>query len=243
MALSGSVAAQPDTVLHGTRLHSHLRNGTSTNWSGYAVETNLKTPSSNVASDVSGSWVVPTVICPVRSTSYSSSWVGIDGYSDNTVEQTGTEQDCQRGQPQYYAWYEFYPQSELAINTVAVHPGDTMSGEVKFTNPSTFVVTITDQTTHKSYSTSRRMNGALRQSAEWIAEAPSSFFGVLPLSDFGAMHFTNSSATLNGHTGTINDPTWQNDPLTMVTAGGQPKDALLPLSTDGTSFGTTWLHN
>jgi len=240
---SSAAALEPASVTHGLRGHSHLLNGTSTNWSGYAVETNLKTPLSGAVSDVSGSWVVPTVVCPIRSTNYSSAWVGIDGYSGNTVEQTGTEMDCQRGRAQYYAWYEFYPQSEIAVSTVAVHPGDVMKGDVTFAGTNTFVVTITDQTTARSFSLSHRMNGTARQSAEWIAEAPSSWFGILPLANFGTMNFTNSTATLNGHAGTINDPSWQNDPLTMVTSGGQPKDALLPLSTDGTSFGVNWLHN
>src|ERR1700744_191095 len=95
LALSGTAAAAPASVIHGVRMHNgHLRNGTSTNWSGYAVATSLKTPAAGAVSDVSGKWVVPTVACPARSTTtYSSNWVGIDGYSDNTVEQTGTEQD------------------------------------------------------------------------------------------------------------------------------------------------------
>ena len=44
---------------------------------------------------------------------YSSVWVGIDGYSSNTVEQIGTEQDVSaNGKTSYYAWYEMYPQAE-----------------------------------------------------------------------------------------------------------------------------------
>src|SRR5438067_231953 len=64
-----------------------VKNGTSTNWSGYAIETNLSTPQSKVATDVRGQWVVPSVTCGTGNT-YSSIWVGIDGYSSNSVEQT-----------------------------------------------------------------------------------------------------------------------------------------------------------
>lgn len=240
---SGTAAAQPPAVTRGLRLHTHLRNGTSTNWAGYAVATNLSAPDNNAVSDVSGSWVVPSVACPPRSTSYSSGWVGIDGYSDTTVEQTGTEQDCQRGHAQYYAWYEFYPQAETLITTLTVHPGDTMNAEVKYAAANLFSLTLTDKTTNHTFAVSRTMTSAKRQSAEWIAEAPSSWFGVLPLANFGAMNFSNVSATLNGHAGTITDSTWQHDPLTMVTNAGQPKAALTPLSADGSGFGATWLHN
>jgi peptidase A4-like protein len=238
-----TAAAQTPPVIHGLRLHTHLRNGTSTNWSGYAIATSLTAPASNAVSNVSGSWVVPAVSCPARATSYSSGWVGLDGYNDNTVEQTGTEQDCQRGRAQYYAWYEFYPQSEIFINTLAVHPGDSMSGAVSYADNNTFTLTLSDKTTGKTFTVSRRMANALRQSAEWIAEAPSSWTGVLPLANFGAMNFTNSTATVNGHTGTITDSVWQSDPLTMVAAGGQPKALLTPLSADGGSFGVSWQHN
>src|SRR5437870_4998940 len=61
----------------------------STNWSGYAAETNLTAPAANAVTAVSGSWVVPQVTG--SSTGYSSVWVGIDGYSSATVEQIGTE--------------------------------------------------------------------------------------------------------------------------------------------------------
>ena len=37
----------------------HVKNGTSTNWSGYAVETNLASPQSSAVSDVVGTWIVP----------------------------------------------------------------------------------------------------------------------------------------------------------------------------------------
>ena len=70
---------------------------TSSNWSGYAVATNLSNPQANSVSAVSGSWIVPTVTGSSRGTTYSAVWVGIDGYSDSTVEQIGTEEDVVNG--------------------------------------------------------------------------------------------------------------------------------------------------
>jgi hypothetical protein len=219
----------------------HLKNGTSSNWSGYAIESNLKTPATGTVTNVQGSWVVPAVSCTNAST-YSSMWVGIDGYSDNTVEQTGTEQDCYRKVPSYYAWYEIYPRSSVRI-TLPVKAGDTMTGSVQFSAPYNYTLTITDATTGKSYSTVQRLNGAGRESAEWVAEAPSSFFGVLPLSNFGTASFTNTSATLSGHSGTISDPAWQYDPLTMEYSPTEQKATPSALTTAGDGFTVTWDHS
>jgi Peptidase A4 family len=73
--------------------------------SGYAV-----TGAAGSVTDVKGSWVVPAVQGSRPSTNqYASFWVGIDGFSSNTVEQIGTDSDCQNGAPTNYAWFEFYP--------------------------------------------------------------------------------------------------------------------------------------
>src|SRR5271166_4368093 len=73
----------------------------STNWSGYGAATNLSAPATGSVTAVSGSWVVPTVTGSRRGTVYSAAWVGIDGLSDSTVEQLGTEQDVSNGTAHY----------------------------------------------------------------------------------------------------------------------------------------------
>ena len=246
--IGSALAATPQytklNVKQGIR--RHLLNGTSTNWGGYAVETNLANPQSGAVTNASGQWVVPTLTCSFRNTSYSASWVGIDGYSDNTVEQTGTGQDCSRGRPQYYAWFEFYPQYEYQIN-MNVQPGNLMSADVKYIGNSTFTLTLTNKTTNRIFTISSVVPGAQLQSAEWIEEAPSSWFGVLPLANFGTANFSNASATINGVTGPISNPSssaWQYDPVTMLVSTQGPAKALLsPLSKDGASFSVTWQHN
>jgi hypothetical protein len=218
-----------------------IKNSTSSNWSGYAVASTLQSPAKDAVTNVQGSWIVPAVTC-TRTSTYSSMWVGIDGYSDATVEQTGTEQDCSgRGVPSYYAWYEIYPHS-MVRTPLAVTPGNTINAAVQFSNVNSYTLTLTNATTGKSFTTVQRINGAGRESAEWIAEAPSSTFGVLPLSDFGTATFTNASATLNGHTGTISDPTWQNDPLTMELNATTPKTTPSALDAAGDSFSVMWDH-
>src|SRR5437899_11239968 len=97
----------------------------SANWSGFAV-----TGSDGSVSDAKGSWVVPTIQgnCP-STNQYSSFWVGIDGYSSGTVEQTGTDSDFQNGVPTYYALYEFFPHPSFLMNYISIHTGYFISSE------------------------------------------------------------------------------------------------------------------
>ncbi len=181
----------------------------SSNWAGYAVATG---PGAVTA--VSGSWTVPTVTGTPGLTTYSSAWVGIDGYNSSTVEQTGTEMDVSsRGVAQYSAWYEMFPNSPVTIPTITVHPGDKITASVKYAvvnNIGDFILTITDGS--QTFATTQKAAGEQISSAEWIAEAPSSNRGVLPLANFGAVTFSNASATVKGTAGAI-DHGWQNTTL------------------------------
>ncbi len=229
------------SVVHGP----DLRDGAvrSTNWSGYAV-----TGSAGSVSRVKGSWVVPAIqgTCP-SANQYSSHWVGIDGFNSGTVEQTGTDSDCQNGAPRYYAWYEFYPQPSFIISGIVVSPGDVMTAQVSRSG-SHFTVTVTDDTTGKSFSKTKTVSSAQASSAEWITEAPSSSGGILPLADFGTVSwgvdYTGVSgtnyATIGGVTGAIGSFGSNVQQITMVTASGTVKASPSSLSTDGTSFTVTW---
>jgi hypothetical protein len=218
-----------------------IKDGTSSNWSGYAIETNLTYPQKGAVTDVKGSWVVPAVDVSQTPNAYSSFWIGIDGYSSGTVEQIGTDSDASSGSPQYYAWYEMYPKWPVTLK-MKISPGDKMSAEVKYLGKGNFQLTITDITTGITFSTTQKSSSAKMSSAEWIAEAPWSG-GVLPLADFGTVSFTNAQATLNGVTGSINYSGWQYDAITMTTASGTVKAQPSSLSSGGSSFSVTWYHS
>ena len=240
--LTTTSAAPVSQVTIAPRQHSG--SFSSTNWSGYAV-----TGSAGSVTDAKGSWKVPTIVGTCPSTNeYSSFWVGIDGFNSGTVEQTGTDSDCQNGVPTYYAWYEFYPHPSFLINGITVHPGDTMSAEASF-GGTRFSVTITDVTTGQSFSKSARVASAQRSSAEWIAEAPSSSGGILPLADFGTVilgldntgQANTNYATISGTTGAIGSFGANVQVITMVSqSNGATKASPSALSSDGTSFSVTW---
>lgn len=215
----------------------------STNWSGYAVTGSSFTKAL-------GSWTIPTVNCSTTPNTYSSFWVGIDGWTSDTVEQTGTDSDCDGTTPSYYAWYEFYPNPSYLISSVAVSPGNVMSASVTYSG-SEFTITITNETTGKSYSRSSRVRGAQRSSAEWIAEAPccTNAGGILPLSDFGIVYFgddytavanTNDAtdSSVSGNIGAFGSNVYES----IMVNGSTGANEAVPssLSADGTSFSVTW---
>ncbi len=184
----------------------------SSNWSGYAVASGT-----NSVSAVVGSWKVPVVTG--SGTAYSSAWVGIDGLNSSTVEQIGTDSDIVNGTAQYYAWYEMYPKGSVDIASMTIKPGDTLSASVTYVSGSLFQLTITDGS--QTFTTTQSARGAAKSSAEWIVEAPSSYAGVLPLANFGAVSFANSSATINGVNGPV-DNGWagtQLDRINMASYG------------------------
>jgi len=79
----------------------------SLNWGGYVVYS-----PTYVVTDVKGSWVVPRIVgsfgasCVDTQKTWDSNaiWIGIDGFQNGYVEQTGTSSDCFYGHSSYYAW-------------------------------------------------------------------------------------------------------------------------------------------
>ncbi len=205
--VSPALAAEPQISMAPKTLTAD--SSQSTNWSGYAI-----TGAAGSITSVSGSWIVPAVTG--TSTAYAAFWTGIDGANSNTVEQTGTMSAIVNGQPTYYAWYEFYPAGMVEITTgsqYTVNPGDTISATVTYTGSSTitighgrhattttqstFEISISDTPAGWTYTTTGTVNNAALSSAEWIAEAPSSQAGILPLANFGTVQFGSSNTGIS----------------------------------------------
>ena len=184
---------------------------------------------------VSASWAQPAVTCTATNT-FSSFWVGLDGDGTATVEQTGTEADCDGGTPSYQGWFEMFPNAPVFFDN-PVQPGDAMSASVVAAGGGVFTLTLTDSTQGWTQTTNQTSNTAQLGSAEVIAEAPSDGTGaVLPLSNFGAVSFTDATAD-NTAFGDENPSA-----LTMVSASNVT-EATPSALTGGNAFTVTWDGN
>jgi hypothetical protein len=212
-------------------VHGHTAQAESTNWSGYAGTTGTYT-------SVSANWTQPAGTCS-RGDQYSAFWVGIDGYSSDTVEQTGSEVDCIGRTAEYYAWYEMYPgPSENYSNTV--EPGDSFTATVTWEGGESFSLYIKDITQGWSHTTVASLGSTpARSSAEAIVEAPccTASGGILPLTDFGTVSFTGSEANgaAIGNAGGLTQ-------IIMVDNEGRAKDSVSSLS-DGENWSATWIRS
>jgi hypothetical protein len=249
LAQGPAAAVSPSTTPIHLRRHAPMKLSgvplpgavTSTNWSGYAA-------TGTGFTKVLGSWIVPKVNCSKTPNTYSSYWVGLDGYSNSTVEQIGTDSDCSGSTGSYYAWYEFYPNPLKVLPGLAVSPGNKMSATVAYASGQ-FTLRITNHTTGKAVKVVKNLSSPGRTSAEWIVEAPSSG-AVLPLADFTSVSlgtdYTGVNDTdwaVNGKiTGPISDFGSSVQKITMETSGGTKKAVPTALTTDGSSFKVTWKH-
>ena len=246
------------SLLGGER---HATAVSSANWAGYA-DTN------DTYTSVASSWTEPTVDCSSSGgglnlglgsglgltglfdsllggpSAASAFWVGLDGYSSTSVEQLGTDSDCDSGAPSYYAWYEMYPNPSVDLPAAdAVHPGDQISALVSSNAAgSSFTLMLKDSTAGWTFSTTQTGSGFARSSAEVIAEAPSEctavFCSEVPLADFGQLGYSGSSLIdTAGKQGSLsafnaNEITMSDNGTTLATPSS--------LSSDGSSFSVTW---
>jgi Peptidase A4 family len=229
MASAGQAQAHGVPAVRGTKTTDE-----STNWSGYAVS-----GSNGQFSSVSASWKQPAATCSSSgrrsSETFSSFWVGLDGFSSDSVEQTGTEADCDGRTADYFGWYEMFPADPVNFSN-PVEPGDSFSASVTFSGTETFTLVLTDHTQGWTQDITQNQTGLDRSSAEVITEAPSSESGVLPLADFGTV--TYSGATVNGTSLGSQSPT----EIIMIDNNGEDKDSTSSISSSG-GFSNTWIRS
>jgi hypothetical protein len=206
-------------------------------WAGYAGVSNLLLRQSEVTA-VAGSWVVPEVAL-TESDTYSSVWVGIGGFGEGSLIQTGTEQECIGGLFNYYAWYEFLPNRAVRIQNFTVTPGDKIVASITLTSPNenVWTVTISNLARGESFLEDFVYNSS-KLSAEWVVEAPSLNGQVATLSNFGSVSLSECSATIAGTTGGISSfPGYQ---LVLYDSQGVQLVEVSALNADGSSFNVTY---
>jgi hypothetical protein len=216
----------------------------SVNWSGFADTPTATTGPASTISSVSSSWTIPRVSCLVgqyrNQDAFLAQWVGLDGYTDGTVEQLGTATQCYEGVEYYYVWYEMFPAGTVEEGTTQCinnnvdcpEPGDRVQASVVST-PGTggnnnYTLKLTDfSNPSESFDVANQPCPAttcLNTSAEWIVERPAFDlpfgFQILPQADYGQTSFQNGTlgignrvTTIDRYPGTVNDIAMIDDSL------------------------------
>jgi hypothetical protein len=203
----------------------------SSNWSGYA-------DTGSSFSTVTSSWTEPTPTCSSRTTSLAAFWVGIDGYSSDSVEQDGTLIECYQRTAYQYTWWEMYPTNDIQVVGSTLAAGDHIAASVVRSGTS-YTLKVTDSThSADSFSTTQTCSSCANSSAEWIAEAPSGSSGVYPLARFSTWTASSATVTEGSTAGTISSFT--DDEITMVDSAGRIEAQPGALNSSGNSFAVTW---
>lgn len=217
----------------------------SENWSGYAVAGKKQ------YTYVHSTFVQPTITCTGVADQWTSDWVGLDGYNDNTVEQDGTFAWCggpDNTTPKYEAWYEMFPAA--SVSAFKVKPGDVIDTVVSYSDStSEFTLTVTDLTTGKTATDTAACSSCTRASAEWIIERPALCNAagtkcfLTQLADFGSSTMGGDEAqveggNLKGVGGFTNFAINAVNPDANGDGGFYSLDTVSPVS--GKSFTATW---
>src|SRR5436305_634740 len=205
---AGSAGATPVLSSHGQLIHLQANTNQSSNWFGFNQGTLEK--NDTLFNSIAGDWTVPTPTQhSAKQAEYSSDWIGIGGgcvdagctVGDNTLIQTGTEQDVSGGTASYSAWWELVPAPSITISGMTIHPGDHMHASVAETVAGSNVwnIQLRDVTTGQSFSTTAPYSST-HATAEWIEETPLVFgtggAGLAALPNLTNTPFT--SGTTNG---------------------------------------------
>jgi hypothetical protein len=200
------------------------------NWSGYAV-------TGGTFTTATASWTQNAITCTSGDGETDMSpWVGIDGFSSDTVEQTGSSGDCDGSSKDYYAWYEMYPANVVVINKT-VKAGDKFTGTVTHTTGTKYTLMLEDITQGWTNSVTKSISDADDSSAEAVMEMAAN-----NLTKFGTDPFTGF--TVDGTAiGSFTSP-YTIQQMEITTSGdssGTLCDSTSALS-DLENFTTTWLN-
>jgi hypothetical protein len=224
----------------------------SANWSGYA-ETGHFT-------SISGSWTVPRATAGASNLDpawFSSAWVGIDGFNNTHLIQTGTEQDFYGGSAHYSAWWEILPKAESVL-PYPVSPGDSMSATIVQTSTTVakrkrpkiitdhWTISLKDMTKGWGFATTQVYKGP-GDSAELIVEAPLVGRSVSTISDYsftpgsavdGDFNSAGVATTIGGATAGAG-LSYLSDAGTLIQNGAQVSTPG-PQDTSGTAFNSSY---
>jgi len=169
----------------------------SSNWAGAAITTSGVT-------EVTGTFTVPKPSIPsggsTRTQYCGAAWVGIDGYSNSDLIQTGVLWCVEGSSYEYEAWYEYLPASLVEYSGITVTSGSVVTVTATKTGTNSGTTTLTAGGKTVSHTFSGQSSPLPGTSAEWIVEDFLSGSSEVPFANFGTVTFTGSSAVVNGAT-------------------------------------------
>jgi hypothetical protein len=229
-------------MVRNVAIHAPHTSGASTslqnsfNWAGYADLSGT----SQEFTKVSATWVAPTLAACSSEDRVVVDWVGLDGWTNNTVEQDGTYAQCFEGKPFYGVWWEMYPTNNIQI-AGGLTPGDSITGSV-VRSGTAYTLAVVDHTTSAdsfTKNTTCALPTCLDTSAEWIHERPGYSVGVAPEAQTNAVKFTAASETGGGKVGNITSfPTVLQ--INCIDATSSYNIAQPGSVTTGNTFTATW---
>ncbi len=221
-----SVASLVSNPLQDTQMpiHAASTNQVSRNWSGYAATNGTYT-------SVTGTWQIPKTTS--RKQGIDATWVGIGGVNSEDLIQAGTQTIVdETGEVMYEAFYEVLPDPSQPVR-LAVHEGDFITSTVLKKSGNTWQITLENSTTGAKTQLSIVYSSSL-SSADWIEEAPSGERNILPLDDFGTVHFSSATAVQNDEKVTLEEANAQ--AMHMGENMGQVLAVASVVGKDGQSF-------
>ncbi len=191
LSIAPVAAVEPSLAVANTASKPALPAGASfgwasANWSGYAVTRGPYTAAT-------ATWTVPTVESTAGST-YSSTWVGIDGFTNSKLIQVGTSQNSVDGVARYAAWWEVLPANAVTISDLPVRAGDHILAKLARRSAGVWTISLDNLTTGMAFVLTTAYDGP-GSSAEWIQEAPTVGSKTAALASYGTTTFR---ATANG---------------------------------------------
>lgn len=229
---AGQIRQVPSSVIpHPHRPGNLVRHGsalTSNNWSGYALQACATCHLRYVESDFTLPSVNPADAAGTSDVFWASHWVGLDGLTTGSVEQTGVDAAVENGTVVYYAWYEMFP-ADPVVFQLAAQPGDNIDVAVYYNQADhLWTLSLNDTTQGVGVSTNQAAPAGVspaNTSAEVISEDPG---GAVPggyhLADFGQANYSGSRVTTYNGTrgGLASSSLWTSYPVTMRTNSTSP---------------------
>ena len=251
VAIAAGSASAASLTAHGQLLHlakgAKINANQSSNWFGYNQGTLEQ--GTRLFHSITGDWTVPAATQHTSGQAEASSdWIGIGGgcvdagctVTDNTLIQTGTEQDVNgTGAPSYSAWWELVPAPSISISNMTVSPGDHMHASIAeaVNGSDLWNITLQNVTKDESFSTTVPYPST-HATAEWIEETPleigtSAGFAALP-------NLTNPAFT-SGTTNGAPVKLQSSEAMDLIDSGGNVIGAPSAPNASGTGFDAcTW---